>query len=315
MVRTAMKAFVLLALLAALCIPGGCRASDTPAATDETVRMHGPEIPPDGMAYDEWKQFSYSTDPWFTVQRSWILNTRSPVEELEKRGYTRDPALFDATVTIVRAEAEPLGGEMKLRSGGFVEITVVFNCAAVLQYYYNGEERDIVSSVQYGALKVEPFDRYTGTAFLNFSRYDNAKPLSVGQATDSGFIESRITWKGKTSRILVKEDERNTGGLFSFHREQRDGRTYTSVNASTETIFTFRVPADYDGLAFCIPKSTGVRRSAYNTDDSDLTSPGYTDLYADIMTEPDGDPKDPSGYIFILVSDLLERLNGTGPEE
>ena len=54
MVRTAMKAFVLLALLAALCIPGGCRASDTPAATDEPVRMHGPEIPPDGMAYDEY---------------------------------------------------------------------------------------------------------------------------------------------------------------------------------------------------------------------------------------------------------------------
>ena len=288
--------------------------SGAQSESESQVSMHGPQVPPDGLAYDEWKQLPYAADTLFSVKRGWSLKTNRDASELTNMAYAKGADPAGGRVEFTQIQAELLGGEMKLRSGGYMEITVTVRFEISFVYSYKGGPRDdIVSGLSFSADDVQPFDRYTGTSFLNFSRYAGSENLNVGQATDTGFVESRITWNGRTYRILVKEDTRNTSLPF-FNREERDGKTFVTVPGGTETIYTFRVPADYDGLAFCFARDdTGG--GMYSTKDVDGKSAGYTDLYADILTNNDGTPLDPADCWFVRVSDLLRQAESAEAEE
>ncbi len=95
------------------------------AAEDKTEDiMHGPDVPPKGMRYDEWKGFQYTTDREFDLRTFWTI-TMYDHSKPESHDLFRDPEnVEDAVLKIVDAKSEPVGGEMKLRSGGFVDITV-----------------------------------------------------------------------------------------------------------------------------------------------------------------------------------------------
>ena len=86
--------------------------------------VQGPDIPPAGVRYDEWKKFKYSSDTSFPVRTYWsfCMNDGS---SLPKQGFIQDPEhIEDAVLTITDAKAEPVGAEMKLRSAGYVDITI-----------------------------------------------------------------------------------------------------------------------------------------------------------------------------------------------
>ena len=95
------------------------------AAEDKTEDvMHGPDVPPKGMRYDEWKGFEYTKDTEFDLRTFWTI-TMYDHSKPESHDLFRDPEnVEDAVLKIVDAKSEPVGGEMKLRSGGFVDITV-----------------------------------------------------------------------------------------------------------------------------------------------------------------------------------------------
>ena len=86
--------------------------------------MVRPDTPPDGQRYDEWKGFQYTDLTEFDVRTFWTFSmyNHSKVSDYD---LIQDPEdIEDAMLTIIDCKAEPVGGEMKLRSGGYVDITV-----------------------------------------------------------------------------------------------------------------------------------------------------------------------------------------------
>ena len=262
--------------------------------------MNGPDVPPAGIRYDE------EVD----LRTFWAIAMYDHSNP-ESHDLFRDPDhIEDAVLTIVDAKSEPVGGEMKLRSGGFVDITV--------ELYWSGTMNGVESISAYENYYKNPFyvkwtenaaypcDAYTGTSLLNYVG-SNGDPeeesISPGQAQASSMAESDITWKGRTYRLFAQSDIRNAS--FSDWDERQDGDKYRfTCPAALETTLTFRVPADYDGLVLAIDKDITDERDHYLTENGDFIS--SSDLYADILTRSDGTKQSADDFYFIRVSDLLE---------
>ena len=213
------------------------------AAEDKTEDvMHGPDVPPKGMRYDEWKGFQYTTDREFDLRTFWTI-TMYDHSKPESHDLFRDPEhVEDAVLKIVDAKSEPVGGEMKLRSGGFVDITVelywtgtmngVGNISAYDSYYKNP------FYVQWSENAAYPCDAYTGTSLLNyFSSNDDAADdsISPGQASASSMAESDITWNGRTYRLFASR----ISATLLFPIGMR-GRTATSTASPVRLLWRQR---------------------------------------------------------------------------
>ena len=292
--------------------------------------VHGPLVPPDNRDYDEWKGIVFSPETVFDVEVNWHLYSKGQAALTEKQiqagGYRMEPAAPVSRFEIVSAEAEPVGGEMKLRSGGYVSITITGLASTDFQYslnsaasgsvssssFYTGSA-DIVYGFTYSSPGMYPFDCHTGVSFLHYFEDPDADYISPFEATDTGFVESRVTWKGRNYRILAREDHRNLGSE-NWKREKADDRIVVRIErVKTEVIYSFRVPADYDGLALCIPKSrlTGGGKSKTGQGSAE---PPVRELYADILTGSDGRELDLNDYYFVRVSDLLEHFKSQPKE-
>ena len=228
------------------------------------------------MRYDEWKGFQYTTDREFDLRTFWTI-TMYDHSKPESHDLFRDPEnVEDAVLKIVDAKSEPVGGEMKLRSGGFVDITV--------ELYWTGTMNGVESSYAYEHYYKDPFyvqwsenaaypcDAYTGTSLLNyFSSNDDAADdsISPGQASASSMAESDITWNGRTYRLFAQSDIRNAS--FSDWNERQD---------------------------------ITDERDYHLTENGEYIS--SSDLYADILTRSDGSKQSADDFYFIRVSDLLE---------
>lgn len=306
----ALSALALSAVLALSAAPIPA-AAENPGDTIPDV-MQGPDVPPAGMRYDEWKGFQYTTDTEFNLRTYWTI-TMYDHSKPEDHGLYRDPPdIEDAVLQIVDAKAEPVGGEMKLRSGGFVDITVELYWTGTM----NGiEEEDIYYSysknpwyVQWSENAVYPCDAYTGTSLLNYIGGDDETDddsIGPGQASASSMAESDITWQGRTYRLFAKSDIRNSS--FSDWTEHSDGDKYRfTIPASLETTLTFRVPADYDGLVLAIAKDPTGERDKHIDENGEYYS--YSDMYADILTMSSGTRKTADDFYFVRVSDLLEHF-------
>ena len=274
--------------------------------------MNGPDVPPAGIRYDEWKGFQYTTDREFDLRTFWAIAMYDHSNP-ESHDLFRDPDhIEDAVLTIVDAKSEPVGGEMKLRSGGFVDITV--------ELYWSGTMNGVESISAYENYYKNPFyvkwtenaaypcDAYTGTSLLNYVG-SNGDPeeesISPGQAQASSMAESDITWKGRTYRLFAQSDIRNAS--FSDWDERQDGDKYRfTCPAALETTLTFRVPADYDGLVLAIDKDISDQKK----DEIDETGEFYQidDLYADVLTTKKGVKQSPDEFYFVRVSDLIEHF-------
>ncbi|MBR2571595.1 MAG: hypothetical protein IKE30_05645 [Clostridia bacterium] len=284
--------------------------------------IHGPQVPPDGMAYDQWKGIRYSGETKFDVKLGWYPYggaDKAPFTdaELEERGYQRIEDMPSSVFEIVSAEEEPVGGEMKLRSGGYVDVRIVTRTTAEFRYSYRRSEEteqyllgflvDRIRGIIFADVDLYPFDLYTGVSLLNTVSADEDQHISVGEATDSGFVESRVTRNGRTFRLLARADERNAS-FSGVTREEADGVITVTFPSCVETIYTFRVPADYDGLAVGFPKS--VRCDIPSSEDQESTGP--KEVYVDILTDSGGGEIDPENCWFLRVSDLVDSLGSLG---
>ena len=329
MIRKA--ACVICALLLLLAGTGSCPAyADTPEDTDTGPQriLHGPLTLPDGMDYSEWKGINYLPDTVFSVGISWYLyngSEKAPLtdEQLAARDYRLEPEFPNTRLVIASAEAEPVGGEMKLRSGGYVNITITAEGYTDFCYSLNPSVRtvdkwylgDMVYGFHYTTPVMYPFDLHTGISLLNFFKAADAEDISPFEAADSGFVESRVTWKNRNYRILSREDVRNLGSS-NWNRSTEGDRTVVRIeNVRTELVYSFRVPADYDGLALCIPKRWVDNDREEKLAEAQGSKPAEVrELYADILTGMNGSTLDPNDFYFIRVSDLLEHFSSK-PQE
>ena len=301
--------------------------------------IHGPLMPPEGMAYDEWKGIRYARDTVFALELDWHPysyqlksgnGSRKYLREYVKEylndemtakfGYRLEPANPVGRFEIFSAEAEPVGGEMKLRTGGYVDITVKARTSADFRYSFTYTEElyegltpssaDSISGFGFSDGEMYPFDLYTGVSLLNFIPNESTEDISPHEATDSGFVESHVSWNGRSIRILAREDHRNAGSN-GWERSVEGDRCIVRIdNVVTEVIYTFRVPADYDGLAFAFPKSF-----AYQKPEEKKALVYPVEVYADILTNSDGEPIPLENYYFVRVSDLLQYFAQQAPAE
>ncbi len=270
---------------------------------EEGRKMNGPDIPPEGIPYDEWKNIEYSTDTIYDVSTYWV-GTMSNHTLASDNGFFLDPEVLPAKLEIVDVKAEPVGGEMKLRSGGYVDITVKTVWTGRFQYYHVGTSESAVwFSFIWESNSILPYDSYSGTSLLNYSEGEDGKSISVGEATDSGFVESFVTWNGRTFRLFAKSDHRNLGGE-AVSTEESDGKTVVKRIQMVEDIYTFRIPADYDGLALCIDKDIFDEKPFRLSEYGDILP--YDDLNADILTDDRGGKHSPDEFYFVKVSDLIK---------
>ena len=256
--------------------------------------MVKPDTPPDGQRYDEWKGFQYTDQTEFDVKTYWtfVMYNHSKVSDYD---LIQDPeAIEDGKLEIIDCKAEPVGGEMKLRSGGYVDITVELRWTGTM----NGKE-SLSGHV--------PSDAYTGTSLLNYSGSDDDEPqdISPGQATATSMVESDITYNGRTYRLFAKSDIRNSSS-GDWSTDYSDDYFTFSCPGSVDTTFTFRVPADYDGLVLAIDKDISDQKK----DEIDETGEFYQidDLYADVLTTKKGVKQSPDEFYFVRVSDLIEHF-------
>ena len=228
MVNKALKRFLCAALSALLFLaPLPVRGEDAPLRPV----VHPPRIPADGRAYDEWQGIAYTSETAFDVSSVWYLKEGGNAERMLEKHYSQDPERPFGRYEIVAVQAEPVGGEMRLRSGGYVDITVhlLFNITYrysfdrgvedttgdgeeddTLSEFYRGLAEaldDCVTGIRFGSPSLMPFDMYTGTALLNFIKNGDADAVNVMEATDSGFVESRVFWNGKIWRIFARTPE------------------------------------------------------------------------------------------------------------
>ena len=273
--------------------------------------VQGPDIPPAGVRYDEWKKFKYSSDTSFPVRTYWsfCMNDGS---SLPKQGFIQDPEhIEDAVLTITDAKAEPVGGEMKLRSAGYVDITIELEWTGTMEGYL---DYDLLDSgyarwgIRWEENTAQPCDAYTGTSLLNFRDADEDKAdedISPGQAVISSMVESMITWEERTYRLFAKSDVRNAS-TSDITTSYEGSRFIFSYPGRVDTTLTFRVPADYDGLVLAIDKDTTDQKADYM--DANGNSLPTADLYADILTTGKGVKQTADDFYFVRVSDLLEKF-------
>ena len=279
---------------------------------DETTKkMYGPQVPPEGQPYDEWKKIEYSSETGFDVTTFCVLKMYDGSLASES-GYTLDPEEIPGHLEIVDVKVNPVGGEMKLRSGGYVDITVTTMFTGEFRIVHDDSYYSLLSSFTYHDNSFNPFDAYTGTSLFNYRSEGGGEGIHEGEATDSGMIESDVTWNGRIYRIFARSDSRNAGSS-DYREETQGGNTITEVTTNVETVYTFRIPADYDGLALMLDRDEFDERE-YELDNTGeiLAS---EDRYADILTDDRGDVHEPDEYCFIKVTDLLEKFtekNGSG---
>ncbi len=270
------------------------------------VVINGPDTPPEGMRYDEWKGITYSSDTSFPVRTYWVMgggrSTRgdSAVQDPE--------TIEDGVIVIKDAKAEPVGGEMKLRSGGYVDITIETLWTGTMRYFLPAGSYSYVSSFAWEENPVLPFDAYTGTSLINDQDNDDqdTDEINIGEAINTGMVESSVTWNNHTYRLYAKKDTRNASFSNETYEHTYNGN-YISVPGTVETTLTLRVPADYDGIALAIDKDIVDEKSS-------KISPFGTwlknsDVYADILTTDNGVKQTADDFYFIKVSDLLDKFN------
>ena len=269
--------------------------------------MVKPDTPPDGQRYDEWKGFQYTDQTEFDVRTFWTFSmyNHSKVSDYD---LIQDPEdIEDAMLTIIDCKAEPVGGEMKLRSGGYVDITVEVRWTGTM----NGKENmhDSIPSwlIRWQENTPYPCDAYTGTSLLNYtaSKDEKSGDISPGQATATSMVESDVTFNGRTYRLFAKSDIRNSSGGNWSTDFSGDYFTF-SCPGSVDTTFTFRVPADYDGLVLAIDKDITDQKSVSLDEAGEFLE--FDDLYADILTTSTGVKQSVDDFYFVRVSDLIEHF-------
>lgn len=276
--------------------------------------MHGPDLPPEGIPYDEWKGIQYTTDTSFSLRTYWGLRFGLHGDKLASDyGLHQDPEhIEDAVLEITDVKVEPVGGEMKLRSGGYVDITIETKWTGTMRYTIDqGDENELytlLASYGWADNDLLPFDAYTGTSLLNFSddpEDDTVEGISSGEAYDSGFAESDVTWKGRTWRLFAKSDKRNASTLNET-TEQSGGVIAVNNPGIVYTTYTIRVPADYDGAALALDKDiVDEKRNHMDQYGQFLNT---SDLYADILTTDAGTKQTADDFYFIKVQDLIEAF-------
>ena len=273
--------------------------------------VQGPDLPPAGVRYDEWKGFKYSTDTSFPVKTFWsfCMSDGSPLPE---QGLVRDPVnIEDAVLTITDAKAEPVGGEMKLRSAGYVDITIELEGTGTMKGYVDFDlldDRYLNWGIRWQENHAYPCDACTGTSLLNYRDADEDKAdedISPGEAVISSMVESMITWEDRTYRLFARSDIRNAS-TSDASTSYEDSRFSFSYPGRVETTLTFRVPADYDGLVLAIDKDITDEKDDYMDADGNFLP--TADLYADILTTGKGVKQTADDFYFVRVADLLEKF-------
>ena len=267
--------------------------------------MVRPDTPPDGQRYDEWKGFQYTDQTEFDVRTYWTFSmyNHSKVSDYD---LVQDPVdIEDGKLTIIDCKAEPVGGEMKLRSGGYVDITVEVRWDGTMNGKENTNKKIPRWMIRWQENTPYPCDAYTGTSLLNYSANKDEEPVDIspGQATATSMVESDVTYNGRTYRLFAKSDIRNSssGGWSTDY----SGDYFTfSCPGSVDTTFTFRVPADYDGLVLAIDKDITDEKSVSLDEAGEFLQ--FDDLYADILTTSTGVKQSVDDFYFIRVSDLIE---------
>ena len=301
--------------------------------------IHGPQIPPEGVPYDAWKGIRYSPDKEFNAKITWYLKRNESMSgdefdrKLREKNYVQKEEMPVVQFRIVDLQAEAVGGEMKLRTGGYVDIVLTTRTSGELQYsfdagadhtdvldmlgigkddplydVYTVEMNDIATGIRFADPGFIPFDMYTGAKLLN-TVISNNRGIYPGEAVDSGFVESHVSWKGRTYRLLARQDDRNLGG--EWLRRIENGRYIVTINVRTESVYTFRIPADYDGLALCCPKTVYADDPNAEYEETEQT---VHEVYMDILTENDGSEISLEDVWFIRVSDLLKQTETGAPE-
>lgn len=279
---------------------------------DNAEAMEGPDVPPDGMRYDEWKGFEYSDETSFSTRSYWGLHlTDNSLPS--SRGFVTEPSYLDGTLTFTSAKAEPVGGEMKLRSGGYVDITIESEWTATVTMRVEQEYAYYLwDYLVWDDISPTPCDAYTGTSLLNYSDRDDEdaeeNALNVGEGSNSGLVESDVTWNSRIYRLYAGRDSRNASFGGSDIESFGTYETYTQELKELE-ILTFRVPADYDGLILMIPKDVSDQKSLDIDERGNILN--KKDLYADILTDISGAKHSADECYFVKVSDLVEKFQGT----
>lgn len=327
---------VILAVLSAIVLTTGCGGTDLPFDLPETIGkdeetekiiekvlgqkfldrgeqtegsdivMNAPDVSPDGSRYDEWKGLTYSTDTSFPCRTYWMCKYDSFFSD--SNSVVQDPKnIEDGVLEIIDAKAEPIGGEMKLRSGGYVDVTIETRWTGTMTYYSPFNSSAYVYSFAWDENTAIPFDAYTGTALLNSvdsGEKDNDE-INIGEAVNTGMVESSVTWQGRTYRLFAKKDVRNASFAGQTSRNGPRG-TYVSTPGVVETTLTLRMPADYDGMVLAIDKDiTDEKEQSIDRSGNWIKN---TDSYADVLTNEFGVRQNPDDYYFVKVSDLLEKF-------
>ena len=272
------------------------------------VVMNGPDIPPEGTSYDEWKGIKYTTDTSFNLRSFWAMQGYDSYDMAEEGIVMYPEAIEDARLEIIDAKVEPIGGEMKLRSGGYVDITIETRWTGTMNYYVKPGYFAFPYSFCFSENPALPFDKYTGTSLINDLDTDDSEKddINIGEAVDTGMVESGVTWKGQTYRLFAKSDTRNAS-FESSYTDYEEGKAIDVVPAAVETTLTLRVPADYDGLALAIDKDiTDEKSSRISPKGEWLTN---SDTYADILTTPAGVKQSPDDFYFLSVPALIEKFS------
>jgi len=269
--------------------------------------MVGPDVPPEGVRYDEWKNIEYTTDLVLPVKSSWNIQVYDKTLP-SLSGYELQNPVIDGKLTFTDAKAEPVGGEMQLRSGGYVDITVEMEVTGDLILEHDDSYRDCISYMIWQDHTPTPCDAYTGTSLINYSDDEDADDheLSVGQAMDFGLVESDVTFNNRTYRLFAGQDLKNSS-FGGYDYDYRGGKTITTLPTSSTITIKTRVPADYDGLILAIEKDISGR--VEHEIDKFGNSVLNKDLYADMLTEYTGEKHNPDFYYFVKVSDLLEAFS------
>ncbi len=273
---------------------------------DETpaLQMEPPQTPPKNVSYEEWKQFDYTKDKLeFDVTTYWGIHTwDGSLPEDNGFKYITNKKL-PGKVKITNATAEPVGGEMSLRSDGYVDIRVDTEWSAEGTYRHDDDYSDRMDYVVFFASGEEFCDGYTGTALLNYRDEEDNELQSVGEGVETTMTESNITWNGRTYRLLAGADSRNASWKDNKTEYIAGGYKTTHYFDHYRTLIA-RVPANYDGLVMALPKDiSGACSEILEPNGNALAE---KDLYADILTDEVGHKHDPSEYYWFKVSDLVE---------
>lgn len=282
----------------------GSDLSDSGEEDDSAIVIQGPDLPPDGQRYDEWKGFHYTKETSFPVRTYWAIGSFDGRSGAAAGLYQNPEHIEDGVLEIVDAKAEPVGGEMELRSGGYVDITIETRWTGTMNFTTDDEFNTFGTHISWGDNEALPCDAYTGTSLLNYSGEGSENDsINIGEAYDTGMVESDITWKNRTYRIFAKSDKRNASFGETSYRNTGSGVSVTEPGA-VETTYTLRVPADYDGMVLAIDKDITDEKADHIDDRAEFLP--SSDTYADILTTDTGVRQTADDYYFVRVSDLLE---------